>query len=156
MRVGFRLGALIAVFMALVAGLAAAQGAATSTADPGLKQRVERRFDVLPIQGGVVLKPKRTSAVRVIEISLVGVDLPLDPRFVPVKRLDKVVLGYHSHRTVDKPLVLCKMSEEAKKAKQAAATDLEQKARELADLQEVLKERNNVGKAFVKCKNVDI
>lgn len=44
------------------------------------------------------------------------VEQKLDPRFVPVKRLDKVVLGYHSHRTVDKPLVLCKMSEEAKKA----------------------------------------
>ena len=33
-------------------------------------------------------------------------------------------------------------AEEAKKAKQAAATDLEQKARELTDLQEVLKQRN--------------
>ena len=33
-------------------------------------------------------------------------------------------------------------AEEAKKAKQAAATDLEQKARELSDLQELLKQRN--------------
>lgn len=33
-------------------------------------------------------------------------------------------------------------AEEAKKAKQAASADLEQKARELADLQEVLKQRN--------------
>jgi len=33
-------------------------------------------------------------------------------------------------------------AEEAKKAKQAAATDLEQKARELADLQEVLKQQD--------------
>lgn len=33
-------------------------------------------------------------------------------------------------------------AEEAKKAKQAASTDLEQKAQELADLQEVLKKRN--------------
>jgi hypothetical protein len=33
-------------------------------------------------------------------------------------------------------------AEETKKAKQAAATDLEQKAREVADLQEVLKQRN--------------
>ena len=33
-------------------------------------------------------------------------------------------------------------AEEAKKAKQAAATDLEQKAQELAELQEVLKQRN--------------
>lgn len=33
-------------------------------------------------------------------------------------------------------------AEEAKKAKQAAATDLEQKAQELADLQEVLQQRN--------------
>ena len=32
-------------------------------------------------------------------------------------------------------------AEEAKKAKQAAATDLEQKTREVADLQEVLKSR---------------
>jgi hypothetical protein len=34
------------------------------------------------------------------------------------------------------------VAEEAKKAKQAAATDLEQKTRELADLHEVLKQRN--------------
>ena len=47
----------------------------TSAVDPGLKQRVERRFDVLPIQGGVVLKPKRTSAVRVIEIRDGAIDV---------------------------------------------------------------------------------
>lgn len=67
MRVGIRLGALIAVFVALAIGVLA-QSATTTTVDPILKQRVERRFDVLPIQGGVVLKPKRTTAVRVIEI----------------------------------------------------------------------------------------
>src|SRR6185295_6190562 len=75
MRVGIRLGALIAVFTALAIGVLA-QSATTTTVDPGLKQRVERRFDVLPIQGGVVLKPKRTTAVRVIEIreSIIEVD----------------------------------------------------------------------------------
>ena len=67
MRVGIRLGALIAVFAALAIGVLA-QSATTTTVDPSLKQRVERRFEVLPIQGGVVLKPKRTTAVRVIEI----------------------------------------------------------------------------------------
>ena len=53
----------------------AGQGAATATVDPVLKQRVERRFDVLPIQGGVVLKPKRTTAVRVIEIRDGAIDV---------------------------------------------------------------------------------
>jgi hypothetical protein len=67
MRVGIRLGALIAVFAALAIGVLA-QSATTTTVDPSLKQRVERRFEVLPIQGGVVLKPRRTTAVRVIEI----------------------------------------------------------------------------------------
>jgi hypothetical protein len=75
MRVGFRLGVLIAVFVALAAGVIVGQGGATSTVDPVLKQRVERRFDVLPIQGGVVLKPKRTSAVRVIEIRDGAIDV---------------------------------------------------------------------------------
>ena len=51
MRVGIRLGALIAVFVALAIGTVAGQGAATATVDPVLKQRVERRFDVLPVQG---------------------------------------------------------------------------------------------------------
>lgn len=75
MRVGIRLGALIAVFTALAIGVLA-QSATTTTVDPSLKQRVERRFDVLPIQGGVVLKPKRTTGVRVIEIreSIIEVD----------------------------------------------------------------------------------
>jgi hypothetical protein len=75
MRVGTRLGALIAVFVALAIGTMAGQGAATATVDPVLKQRVERRFDVLPIQGGVVLKPKRTTAVRVIEIRDGAIDV---------------------------------------------------------------------------------
>jgi len=75
MRVGFRLGALIAVFMALAIGVLSGQGASTATVDPILKQKVERRFDVLPIQGGVVLKPKRTTAVRVIEIRDGAIDV---------------------------------------------------------------------------------
>jgi hypothetical protein len=75
MRVGFRLATLIAVWVMLAAGVMAGQSAATSTVDPNLKQRVERRFDVLPIQGGVVLKPKRTSAVRVIEIRDGAIDV---------------------------------------------------------------------------------
>jgi hypothetical protein len=75
MRVGIRLGALIAVFVALAIGTVAGQGAATATVDPVLKQRVERRFDVLPVQGGVVLKPKRTTAIRVIEIRDGAIDV---------------------------------------------------------------------------------
>jgi hypothetical protein len=75
MRVGIRLGALIAVFVALAIGTVAGQGAATATVDPVLKQRVERRFDVLPVQGGVVLKPKRTTAIRVIEIRAGAIDV---------------------------------------------------------------------------------
>ena len=75
MRVGSRLGILIAILVVLAAGMISGQSASTSAVDPGLKQRVERRFDVLPIQGGAVLKPKRTSAVRVIEIRDGAIDV---------------------------------------------------------------------------------
>jgi hypothetical protein len=75
MRVGIRLGAMIAVVVALAIGGVAGQGATSTTVDPILKQRVERRFDVLPIQGGVVLKPKRTTVVRVIEIREGAIDV---------------------------------------------------------------------------------
>jgi len=66
MRVLMRLGT---VLMLLAVGLgtaATARGAAP--VDDGLRHRVERRFEVLPVRGGVVLTPKHRGDVKSIEI----------------------------------------------------------------------------------------
>ncbi|MFL5331449.1 MAG: hypothetical protein ACJ8C4_21375 [Gemmataceae bacterium] len=52
--------------------------------------------------------------------NIFSVEQKLDPRYVPVKRVDRIALGYNSHRTADKPLLLCPMSEDAKKNLPAA------------------------------------
>jgi hypothetical protein len=76
MRVGIRLGVLTTmVLVGLAMGSAYARAPGVAQVDPVLKQRVERRFDVLPVQGGAVLKPKRTTAVRVIEIRGGAIDV---------------------------------------------------------------------------------
>jgi hypothetical protein len=76
MRVWIRLGALTTMLLvALAMGSVSARTAGAAAVDPVLKQRVERRFDVLPVQGGAVLKPKRTTAVRVIEIRGGAIDV---------------------------------------------------------------------------------
>lgn len=52
-----------------------------------------------------------------------GVEQKLDPRYVPVKRVERIVLGYNSHRTADRQLLMCSMSEEAKKQQTASGGD---------------------------------
>ncbi len=46
---------------------------------------------------------------------ILSIEQKLDARFVPVKRIEQIKLGYHSHRTADKPLVMGAVSEEEKK-----------------------------------------
>jgi hypothetical protein len=76
MRVGIRLSAVITMLVvALAMASVYARAAGVAGVDPVLKQRVERRFEVLPVQGGAVLKPKRTTAVRVIEIRGGAIDV---------------------------------------------------------------------------------
>ncbi len=69
MRVVMRAGMLLAVLLALGAWRGQSSAAAGGApVDPALRQRVERRFDVLHIRGGVVLKPRRSADVQSIEI----------------------------------------------------------------------------------------
>lgn len=64
----------------------------------------EVSFKNKPIKGAMAQKP-----------TLYAVEQKLDARFVPVKRIERIALGYHSHRTADKQLVMSTMSEEVKK-----------------------------------------
>lgn len=67
--------AMLASFWAPGAGIAAAQPAAG--VDPALRQRVEQQFEILPVQDGVVLRPRRSvPGVRTIEVrrGLIAVD----------------------------------------------------------------------------------
>ena len=66
MRVLMRLGTML---MLLAVGLATAPIArAAAPVDEALRHRVERRFEVLPVRGGIVLTPKRHGDVKSIEI----------------------------------------------------------------------------------------
>jgi hypothetical protein len=71
MRVGLksRALALMVAVASLIGGPHVARAeAAAGIVDPALKRQVERRFEVLPVHEGVVLRPKRSQAVRSIEI----------------------------------------------------------------------------------------
>ncbi len=50
-----------------------------------------------------------------VKPNILSIEQKLDARFVPVKRIEQIKLGYHSHRTADKPLVMGAVSEEEKK-----------------------------------------
>lgn len=66
MRVLMRLGTML---MLLAVGVGTSTIArAAAPVDEGLRHRVERRFEVLPVRGGVVLTPKRHGEVKSIEI----------------------------------------------------------------------------------------
>jgi hypothetical protein len=66
MRVLMRAGTIL---MLLAVGVGTASIArAAAPVDEGLRHRVERRFEVLPVRGGVVLTPKHHDDVKSIEI----------------------------------------------------------------------------------------
>ena len=66
MRVLMRLGTMLMLLAVVLGTTAIARGAAP--VDEGLRHRVERRFEVLPVRGGVVLTPKHRGDVKSIEI----------------------------------------------------------------------------------------
>lgn len=68
MRVLMRLGTMLMLLVVGVGTATIARGAAPAPVDDGLRHRVERRFEVLPVRGGVVLTPKRHGDVKSIEI----------------------------------------------------------------------------------------
>ena len=69
MRVLMRLGIVLALLLIGAGTLRGqARSQATESVDPALRHRVERHFQVLPVRGGVVLTPRRTSDVKSIEI----------------------------------------------------------------------------------------
>lgn len=67
MRLVMRIGTMLAL---LVVGVGAAERlrAQSYGVDPALRHRVERRFQVLPVRGGVVLTPHHAGDVKSIEI----------------------------------------------------------------------------------------
>jgi hypothetical protein len=79
---------------------------------------VEGQF--LGVGQSIEFKDKRIQG-NVAKPTVVAVEQKLDSRFVPVKRIERIALGYHSHRTADKPLVMGAVSEEEKKKGPAAA-----------------------------------
>lgn len=74
MRAATRVALAATIAVALAGSVAAAQEA--TAVDPALRQRVEARFRVLPVQDGVVLTPRDDGNVQSIEIrrGLVAVD----------------------------------------------------------------------------------
>jgi len=62
---------------------------------------------------------KRTINSSAPKAAVYGVTQRLDARFVPVKRIDKIELGYHSHRTADRPKLMATVSAEEKKKQEA-------------------------------------
>ena len=68
MRVVKRTGVVCALLLALGAWHGDTTVGAQSGVDPALRQRVERRFEVLPVRGGVVLTPRHNDDVKSIEI----------------------------------------------------------------------------------------
>jgi hypothetical protein len=64
MRLLMRLGTMVM----LLAVVLATSAIAAAPVDEGLRHRVERRFEVLPVRGGVVLTPKHRGDVKSIEI----------------------------------------------------------------------------------------
>jgi hypothetical protein len=79
---------------------------------------VEGQF--IPVGQSIEFKDKRITG-NVDKPTIVAVEQKLDARFVPVKRIEKISLGYHSHRTADKPLVMGEVSVEEKKKNPAPA-----------------------------------
>lgn len=55
------------------------------------------------------------------ELKIHAVVQKLDGRYVPVKRVDQLVMGYHSHRTQSMPLQMTAFSQKAKEAQAATA-----------------------------------
>jgi hypothetical protein len=68
MRVVMRVGVFVALMLALGALGRQAHAAGDPAVDPALRHRVERRFDVLHVRGGIVLKPRHHTEVGSIEI----------------------------------------------------------------------------------------
>lgn len=89
--------------------------------------KTEGRPAVLPVEGqflgvgdSVEFKDKKIVG-SAAKPKVYAVEQRLDARFVPVKRIEKIALGYNSHRTADKPLVTCAVTEEEKKKVPAVA-----------------------------------
>lgn len=72
--------------------------------------------DYLSVGEEIRFSGKPVKNARSQQPRLYAVTQKLDSRFVPVKRVERIALGYHSHRTADQPLVMSTMSEEVKKA----------------------------------------
>lgn len=68
MRVVKRTGLVCALLLALGAWHGHTTVGAQSGVDPALRQRVEHRFEVLPVRGGVVLTPRHNEEVKSVEI----------------------------------------------------------------------------------------
>ncbi|MBX7106838.1 MAG: hypothetical protein K1X57_22370 [Gemmataceae bacterium] len=85
---------------------------ATTQGRPGL---LSVESDYVSVDEEVEFKNRPIKDARAAKPVIHAIEQKLDARFVPVKRVEKIALGYHSHRTADKPLVMCAMSEEAKK-----------------------------------------
>jgi hypothetical protein len=68
MRVVMRVGVIVAMMLALGALRGALHAAGDPAVDPALRHRVERRFEVLHIRGGVVLTPRHGSDIKSVEI----------------------------------------------------------------------------------------
>src|SRR5262249_46489124 len=73
--------------------------------------------DYLPVGEAIEFRDKRVRATA--ETNLFGVEQNLDLRYAPVKRIDKIALGYHAHRTASMPLVMSAISEAEIKAQSA-------------------------------------
>jgi hypothetical protein len=58
----------LATALLVVIGLGIPALAHAQSVDEALRHRVERRFQVLPVRGGIVLTPRHTSSVKSIEI----------------------------------------------------------------------------------------
>jgi hypothetical protein len=68
MGVVMRVGMVVALMLTLNAWRGHARTTGDVEIDQALRHRVERRFEVLPVRGGIVLTPRRASSVRSVEI----------------------------------------------------------------------------------------
>lgn len=112
----------------------------------------EGRPSVLPVEGQFVgynqfidFQDKRLPAGSG-KPTILAIEQKLDARFVPVKRIERIAMGYHSHRTADKPLVIGTVSEEEKKKSGAPAENADPAAAAAAAAPAVDKTLSNINR----------